>query len=884
MAAFFINLIIQIVIAIIISELFSKPKLTNAKPAGMGDFSFPTASSSRCIPVVWGTQELKAPNMTWAGDFHAIPIEKKVKTGLFSSKNVTTGYEYYIGLQLALCLGGEHPVDNVSRLRYGDKTAWRGTALNGNVYHVDARTLYGGRERGGGIEGHFRFYDGNTSQDRDAYLARYQGQNSNPHRGVAYVVWYSRGAGLADVDATPIYAPIIDDLGNPVLDEDGNPLVYLVNPIEQDKYGYVSNSSSIKPFNFTVSRFPNGLGLPIEQAKMVGGANPANMIHELLTDNVFGLGISEALIELPDLQALAQTCYDENLALSMTWMSERTAEDMMQDILDHIAGVYFEDKTTGKLRFKLIRGDYDTGSLPTLTKPNIIEVKDYTKTNWEGSMNEIALAYSEPTRFYDNEIVTATDLGNAYIQGKVVPRSIVYYGITDASVALNVAYRELKLVSLPLTRVTLVCDRSVSQWQVGDLFIWSDPDYGVDQIVMRVGKVERGDLYNQTMTLYCSQDIYSIDESIYSVPDTDGTGIGDLEAVAMDIPTIVELPLHLCSDTTDLETSELMVLPERPDLNTTSYIPYWAETSSLTENDIDDESDPSFVTTLILNKPIKEGRPYYEVGGKIEVTSSTASLVAEAGLGGTLLLIDDELIAFDSINQTESGYVFVGIYSAMHNTTLKPHAAGTVIKVINGGGYFPLATYADNANIDYKLVAQGATSSFEFSNTALREYTVYGEKSRPYVLTEYTLNGDYKTLIEPYTDVTVQYGISPKVATSINSPNLLSLTAEVDVTHTISVMSTGAEVYNTTSQTLIGETADSVVIPLSGIYGLYTSYPPYLEFWAYPMEDVSLERSTQTALAIAEVEQYTMNLPASKQSDEPSITMVLFDGELIGVK
>lgn len=53
------------------------------KPAGLGDFDFPTVSPGRSIPVVFGTRWVKGPNVVWYGDLKVEEIveEEEIEGG-----------------------------------------------------------------------------------------------------------------------------------------------------------------------------------------------------------------------------------------------------------------------------------------------------------------------------------------------------------------------------------------------------------------------------------------------------------------------------------------------------------------------------------------------------------------------------------------------------------------------------------------------------------------------------------------------------------------------------------------------------------------------------------------------------------------------------------
>lgn len=53
------------------------PKPQSAPPAGIGEIQAPTAEEGREIPVLFGTREIKGPNIVWYGDLKAVAVRKK---------------------------------------------------------------------------------------------------------------------------------------------------------------------------------------------------------------------------------------------------------------------------------------------------------------------------------------------------------------------------------------------------------------------------------------------------------------------------------------------------------------------------------------------------------------------------------------------------------------------------------------------------------------------------------------------------------------------------------------------------------------------------------------------------------------------------------------
>src|SRR6056297_1913564 len=254
----------------VVSEIIRpKPRIENARPAGLGEFSFPTATEGRAVPIIWGTVRIKAPNVVWYGDLTVRRITQEVSTGLFSSDEITTGYRYHVGMMFAMCRG---PVDSLQAVYIGDKFADGGRTGEGSI-SINQPLLFGGTSRGsGGVVGDCEFYVGNTTQTADAYLTAQLGETPPGFRGTCYLVF---------------------------------------------KGGYIGTSPNIQPWAFDVRRIPDGLNLAVEQPgdeSVNGGddANPMNVIYEILTDTDWGLKIPTANIDVTNFRTAAATLASEN--------------------------------------------------------------------------------------------------------------------------------------------------------------------------------------------------------------------------------------------------------------------------------------------------------------------------------------------------------------------------------------------------------------------------------------------------------------------------------------------------------------------------------------------------------------------------------------------
>ena len=171
----------------VLADKAAKAQLQDEKAKTLEELGIPSNDATRPIPRVIGTQRVRSPQLLWHGNYRTSANTTEVNTSLFSSKNVVTGYNYYLSMQLGLCKG---PVA-LRKIWYGDTLVWEGYAdsvTDISIPPTKATTALGQQhdtryEPSGAI----RFYPGSETQVVDPYLAEYQDPCPG-YRGLAYVV------------------------------------------------------------------------------------------------------------------------------------------------------------------------------------------------------------------------------------------------------------------------------------------------------------------------------------------------------------------------------------------------------------------------------------------------------------------------------------------------------------------------------------------------------------------------------------------------------------------------------------------------------------------------------------------------------------------------
>lgn len=711
----FIETLILTAIFLVLSEFLKpKPKVENQRPAGLGDFQFPTAMEGRPVPIVWGTVKLAAPNVIWYGDLRNEAITKKVKTGLFSSKRVTTGFRYYIGVQCALCRG---LVDEVRRIWVGDDILSTDVvSVDGGTISVDQPNFFGGEETGaGGMVGTFRFYRGSKTQGVNAYLTPFQtvGGGQPAYRGTAYMVWEG---------------------------------------------GLIGTSTQIKNWAFEVRRIPNGLGLATPSVNGGNDANPMNVIYELMTNTEWGLRIDPGRIDVANFVTAANTLRTEGNGFSLILDSTTNAADFLQELERQIDGVVYLDRATNLWRVTLARGGYSIPSLPVVNQTNVIQLKSFSRGAWQDTTNEVLVKFDSRTRDYMETYARSQDPANIRLQGnRTVSTEQSYPGVKDANLANNIAWRSLRVLTYPLARATVVVNRTFYDRNIGDLVRLNYPELGIVDLPMRITKIDLGLLSEGQIELTLVQDVFTFDSPSFAAPP--GGSWTPPNVAAQAVPAIDSLafaaPRAFCvrAETNPgvLDRIWSTALP----VGANAYADLFSRpTGSGTYSDSGDLGE--FGVAGSLSAPLTQVGTQGSISITVDCTPTSQSRwiqsfgnnATQEDVGSNLLnlvLINGEWFGFRTITPVGGTQVTLGGgYRGLLDTPITSHSAGD--RVWLGLGNITDRNYTGDA--DFKIIPSargGALPEASAPNigpiSGLTPSAVSNRARRPYLPVNLTFNG-----------------------------------------------------------------------------------------------------------------------------------------------
>lgn len=649
-----------------------KPKIENARPTPEGDFSFPTATQGRKIPIIVGTVRLDGPNVVWHGDYRQTAIRQAVKTGsisdFFSSKKQTVGFKYYIGIQFGLCKG---TLDSLLKIEIGEKTVYDTPIVGAGSGSINEPDLFGGDSLGqGGVVGDFDFLTGSSTQAVNSYLSTFQQVNGNTpaYRGTACLIF---------------------------------------------KGGYIGNAASIDPWRFHLRRVPNPLGLASSGLVNGSDANPANLIYEALTDEEWGRGFSTGDINATNFQAVGATLASEGNGFSLVIDSERDVDDYIREIERQIDGYVVLNQSSGKWEINLVR----SGDTPILSidETNIIALENFARGSFESTVNEVRLEFINPDRNWTKDYALAQDLANLRIQGAVVPTTVRFPGVKNKTLANKLVWREQANLGYPLAKATVIVNRELYQANPGLLVNFSWTRLGITNLKMRIQTVDFGEpSTGEAIRVTLVEDVFSLSDPAFADPIDSGW-----------TPTVDELEPFPANEQVIMDAPRALVDrdPDRPGVYPRVFASGRRQGPEVGYKIYGGTSEVGEAYGFMLVGELAASLDPDSEDALIEVVQSPdtllASMVDASALDvgrelANVFLIGDEFIGVESFSDESPNLGLNDVWRGLLDTTPKTHASGTKVYALHQGS--ALSDGVLTASTTVKLLPFSASDQVDLSS------------------------------------------------------------------------------------------------------------------------------------------------------------------------
>lgn len=704
---FFLTLFLWVASFALSQLLTPEPELENARPATLNDFNFPTATEGRVIPLNFGTDLVKGPNVIWFGDLRTYAIQEKVKVNFFNSKRVTTGYMYHIGFQMGIC----HGPATLKAIYVGDKQIWSGTQSTDGPIEIDEPEL----------RGTFYFYTGTTTQARNSYLEQFQSP-CPAYRGMCYGVWEG---------------------------------------------GFVGKSTTIKAWSFEIERIPTGLSASYAKVNSAD-ANGVHIVHEIITNTDWGYGYSSSEVDETNFLAAAQTLYNEGNGMSFIIAAQKNARDIIKEVQRQIDGYFRIDAYTGKWKCELVRGGYSTTGLKIADTSNVKDLIDFSRGSWEGTINYVRIQYKRRANDYAEGYAPAQDAANMQIQGRRVPAIYNYIGVRDDTLANKLAWREIRASSYPFAKLRIRTNREFWDSYVGKviLFTWEFEDFSVTELPFRITRLDGGSPEEPDIIIDAVQDVFSWRAASFSDPDaTNWTApsIG-LIPIPSDDQIAFEQPYAIARRDNAYSEGRIWTAIHPQGRSESGYEVVQRNAAGTPSGDFYSTGKVNgFTWSGDLDGNIDNNDTTIDILTDMNIAEAVLS-PSEEDIGvnlANLVLLGDEFISFTGVTAITGGLRLTGCYRGLLDTAQASHTSGEKAWFIFSGGDLTETAFDPSYNVELKILPFDAVGNqISESDLGITEIDVnmdYRER-RPYPPTFIKWNSsDYPASVDITSDVTVTF-------------------------------------------------------------------------------------------------------------------------------
>lgn len=676
-----------------------RPK-QDQKPGLLSDVNFPMATDGAPIPLILGTERQDAPNTLWYGNYTIHKNEVDVGPQIFGV-TAQQGFTYSLGFDLGLCLGPDVKLRQVwcdKDVIFGPQQEilhHSGGPYPGPIgpaktdFFVNIPDLFGGNTSGGGLKGNLAFYGGQFDQPIDTYVSGFVPAGELPaYRGQCHAVF-------------------------------GKPF-------------YIGTSNSLKQFSFELSRFSNSLGLSTDINVIGDDLNPMEILYYVLTDDWGAMGTPTNEINITSFQDAAATLASEGNGMSILANNPNDAKVIVDEILQQVEGTMFVDPSTGLINVKLVRNDYIVSDLPVYDESNILSLKNFNRTAWSQTFNEVRITYRDRGKGYAQSTAIVQDMANINAQQRRLSQTQDFPGVHTATLATQIAARTLAVISVPLFTVDIVLDRTAATLLPGDVFVLEWDAYQIASAVMRIQQVDQGSLETGQVTITAIQDSFASKVPVFA-PPLPATGTRPSQAPA-EIVTAnfawIEVPYHFMQLQSTFPLASLptsgaawsWALARQPDTVQGAY-------------SLVDTTDIAFATRLtfdvnhvpypdnaLLHAAIgnQTGRPDGKINIVIEspldddtflITQTETDIKSALNL----ILIDDEIFGFSTVTNNGDGTYTLACRRALLDTAFADHSTAASVYFFDTQNGLGRSQWTGTQTIYGKFISTSPQGDFEIA-------------------------------------------------------------------------------------------------------------------------------------------------------------------------
>lgn len=259
------------------------------------------------------------------------------------------------------------------------------------------------------------------------------------------------------------------------------------------------------------------------------------ILEDFLTNAVLDVRLDPLKIDSDSFGDAFDILESEEFGLNFLVTSQTSASEFIAEVLRHIDGVLYQNRTTGKTCLKLIREE-DPSAAVHLDENSIRVISTYQRPDPNQLPTQQTIFYN---RLTNNGMTTddfshattpdpanigwkslrtaveAQDTAGVLTRGFIAAPPQDFPGIISPMLAARVAQRELRVATTPRASVEFDLNAGVvADLYPGDLVKISWDRLGLDEVVFRVLTVDYGILTDNTIRITAIEDIFSFDQNV----------------------------------------------------------------------------------------------------------------------------------------------------------------------------------------------------------------------------------------------------------------------------------------------------------------------------------------------------------------------------------
>ena len=515
-----------------------------------------TATENAAIPVVFGTVRLAGNHIGYDRDAFIVKKIKQEQGGFLGigAKDVTVGYKYYMTWQVGLCMGEVDELVKVQGSPGDENVLWKERKVEApGTYDFDsgAGTVTGSADDFKQIlVGMEVVIVGCSTPENDGRFTvsavAVDGSSITLLEGVDT----TEAGQVVEVTGFTVFDPIDLTSGSQTFDLEGDRedsgsctlypgsgsqtgeiiaegLAFNHRDVCYARFGprfALGQQPGPRTYLFTLRRMPkpkDSVGADIagfytrasktEDDAEYKDANPAAVLWEVMTNTLWGKGMSADILNEEDFKAASNYYAEQRLGVSIALGGQSNLSDFVGKLQEIFGLALWWDREQLRCRVLWDRETAYDITRKRITSEDMLEAPEFVRPSMVYGSNELKLTFRNRRNNFADEVVSVMDLASAEQTGTVRSKRLDAKMIGTRRSAEILAHRLLRVSAYPAAVMQIVVNRNFAGLDPGDFIelVWDGWRPTVHTSFWRVDNIEDDETGENRLTLTLSEDIFA---------------------------------------------------------------------------------------------------------------------------------------------------------------------------------------------------------------------------------------------------------------------------------------------------------------------------------------------------------------------------------------